>query len=84
MRNTFTEETVIDIITLATMSAGYNFPPQEVSWLKRDVLLFAHSIGVAADELHLLYVSNPLALHTIMLTIFRNIIPDSWCFQHIL
>ena len=36
--------------------AGFEYPPQEVSWLKRDVLLFANSIGVTADELHFLYV----------------------------
>lgn len=36
--------------------AGYEFPAQEVSWLKRDALLFANSIGVTADELHFLYV----------------------------
>ena len=35
---------------------GFEYPPQEVSWLKRDVLLFANSIGVNANELHLLYV----------------------------
>ncbi|KAK6586148.1 hypothetical protein PZA11_001205 [Diplocarpon coronariae] len=36
--------------------AGFEYPRQEVSWLKRDVLLFANSIGcTAADELHFLY-----------------------------
>lgn len=35
---------------------GFEYPPQQVSWLKRDVLLFANSIGATADELHLLYV----------------------------
>lgn len=39
---------------------GHEFPAQEVSWLKRDVLLFANSIGITADELHFLYVF-PLA-----------------------
>ncbi|KAF4216956.1 hypothetical protein CNMCM8980_008005 [Aspergillus fumigatiaffinis] len=39
--------------------AGYEFPPQEVSWLKRDVLLFANSIGATADELHFLYELHP-------------------------
>lgn len=38
--------------------AGYEFPAQDVSWLKRDVLLFANSIGVKADELHFLYVNS--------------------------
>jgi hypothetical protein len=41
---------------MAGPGAGYEFPPQEVSWLKRDVLLFAGSIGCTADELHFLYV----------------------------
>ena len=36
--------------------AGFEYPVQEVSWLKRDVLLFANSIGCTADELHFLYV----------------------------
>jgi len=37
---------------------GFEFPPQEVTWLKRDVLLFANSIGCTADELHFLYVRS--------------------------
>lgn len=37
---------------------GYEYPPQPVSWLKRDALLFANSIGATADELHFLYVSG--------------------------
>jgi len=36
--------------------AGFEYPEVEVSWLKRDVLLFANSIGCKADELHFLYV----------------------------
>lgn len=36
---------------------GYEFPPTPVSWLKRDALLFANSIGATSDELHFLYVS---------------------------
>ncbi|KAE8352544.1 HotDog domain-containing protein [Aspergillus coremiiformis] len=39
--------------------AGFEYPPQEVSWLKRDALLFANSIGVKADELHFLYELHP-------------------------
>lgn len=35
---------------------GFEYPRQKVSWLQRDVLLFANSIGAKADELHLLYV----------------------------
>ena len=41
--------------------AGFEYPPTEVSWLKRDVLLFANSIGCTADELHFLYVCAVLA-----------------------
>ncbi|KAJ9191622.1 hypothetical protein DTO164E3_7783 [Paecilomyces variotii] len=39
--------------------AGHEFPAQEVSWLKRDVLLFANSIGCTVDELHFLYELHP-------------------------
>ncbi|KAA6415864.1 MAG: peroxisomal dehydratase [Lasallia pustulata] len=39
--------------------AGFEYPPQTVSWLKRDVLLFAHSIGCTVDELHFLYELHP-------------------------
>jgi hypothetical protein len=35
---------------------GFEYPRKEVSWLKRDVLLFANSIGCTVDELHFLYV----------------------------
>ncbi|RYP76152.1 hypothetical protein DL771_001976 [Monosporascus sp. 5C6A] len=35
---------------------GFEYPRKEVSWLKRDALLFANSIGCTADELHFLYV----------------------------
>jgi len=38
---------------------GFEYPRVEVSWLKRDVLLFANSIGATADELHLLYELHP-------------------------
>ncbi|CAF9909652.1 MAG: hypothetical protein HETSPECPRED_009487 [Heterodermia speciosa] len=38
---------------------GFEYPVQEASWLKRDVLLFAHSIGCTADELHFLYELHP-------------------------
>lgn len=42
---------------------GFEFPPVEVSWLKRDVLLFANSIGATyPDELHFLYVSPCLSM----------------------
>lgn len=39
--------------------AGHESAPVEVSWLKRDVLLFAASIGATADELHFLYELHP-------------------------
>jgi hypothetical protein len=42
---------------MSAPGAGHEFPRQEVSWQKRDVLLFANSIGIKADELHFLYVS---------------------------
>ena len=44
--------------------AGHEFPTEEVSWLKRDVLLFANSIGCTADELHFLYVCRNLLPQT--------------------
>ncbi|CDM35094.1 hypothetical protein DTO013E5_3024 [Penicillium roqueforti] len=44
---------------MSAPGAGHEFPAQEVSWQKRDVLLFANSIGVKADELHFLYELHP-------------------------
>jgi peroxisomal enoyl-CoA hydratase 2 len=41
---------------MAGPGAGFEYPPQEIAWLKRDVLLFANSIGATANELHFLYV----------------------------
>ncbi|KAF2145003.1 uncharacterized protein K452DRAFT_265546, partial [Aplosporella prunicola CBS 121167] len=38
---------------------GFEFPPFEVSWLKRDLLLFANSIGCTVDELHYLFELHP-------------------------
>lgn len=38
---------------------GFEYPRTEVSWLKRDVLLFAYSIGCTVDELHFLYELHP-------------------------
>ena len=38
---------------------GFEYPPVEVAWLKRDVLLFANTIGATADELHFLYELHP-------------------------
>jgi len=38
---------------------GFEYPSFEVKWLKRDLLLFANSIGATyPDELHFLYVSS--------------------------
>jgi len=39
--------------------AGFDYPPYEVTWLKRDALLFANSIGCTADELHFLFELHP-------------------------
>ncbi|PBP24541.1 putative peroxisomal dehydratase protein [Diplocarpon rosae] len=56
--------------------AGFEYPRQDVSWLKRDVLLFANSIGcTAADELHFLYSAEQY---------LRNCTPASPCSLHIL
>ncbi|KAI9810777.1 MAG: hypothetical protein M1832_001212, partial [Thelocarpon impressellum] len=44
---------------MASPGVGFEYPAQPVSWLKRDVLLFANSIGVKADELHFLYELHP-------------------------
>lgn len=38
---------------------GFEYPPVPVSWTKRDVLLFANSIGCTVDELHFLYELHP-------------------------
>jgi len=38
---------------------GHEYPPVEVSWLQRDVLLFAVSIGATVDELNFIYELHP-------------------------
>ncbi|KAF2000077.1 Thioesterase/thiol ester dehydrase-isomerase [Amniculicola lignicola CBS 123094] len=38
---------------------GFEFPSIPISWMKRDLLLFAASIGCTADELHFLYEFEP-------------------------
>ncbi|KAM5355763.1 hypothetical protein ACJ41O_002409 [Fusarium nematophilum] len=38
---------------------GFEYPPQEVSWLRRDVLLFANTVGCTDQELHFLYELDP-------------------------
>lgn len=43
---------------MSNPGVGFQYPAVPVTWLKRDVLLFANSIGATADELHLLYVSR--------------------------
>lgn len=43
---------------MSNPGAGFEYPPQEVSWNQRDVLLFANSIGCTTDELHFLYVRS--------------------------
>ncbi|KAE8372066.1 trimethyllysine dioxygenase TmlH [Aspergillus bertholletiae] len=44
---------------MSAPGVGFEYPPQEVSWLKRDALLFANSIGAKSDELHFLYELHP-------------------------
>ncbi len=69
---------------------GFEFPNYEVSWLKRDLLLFATSIGATyPEELHFLYVSrsgrficNP-GRSEYTDCIFRNCILSSPLFLHI-
>ncbi|KAK8257915.1 HotDog domain-containing protein [Phyllosticta capitalensis] len=38
---------------------GFEYPAIEVAWGKRDLLLFANSIGCTVDELHFLYELHP-------------------------
>ncbi|KAF6839883.1 peroxisomal dehydratase [Colletotrichum musicola] len=38
---------------------GFEYPRQEVSWVKRDVLLFANTVGCTDEELHFLYELHP-------------------------
>ncbi|OQE25253.1 hypothetical protein PENSTE_c006G02147 [Penicillium steckii] len=44
---------------MSAPGAGHEFPAKAVSWQKRDVLLFANSIGCKADELQFLYELHP-------------------------
>jgi hypothetical protein len=74
-------------IPMSAPGAGHEFPAQEVSWQKRDVLLFANSIGVKADELHFLYVCHELYIYLSKyhnLTISRNFTRTSQSSQPIL
>lgn len=40
--------------------AGFEFKPKDVTWNKRDSLLFASSIGADIDELQFVFVSTKL------------------------
>jgi peroxisomal enoyl-CoA hydratase 2 len=54
--------TLNSLTHIATMSGpgvGFEYPRSAVAWLKRDVLLFAASIGCTVDELHFLYELHP-------------------------
>ncbi|KAF2794518.1 Thioesterase/thiol ester dehydrase-isomerase [Melanomma pulvis-pyrius CBS 109.77] len=42
-----------------TKAAGHKLPTVKVSYLRRDVLLFAAAIGVKKEELHFLYELHP-------------------------
>lgn len=46
---------------------GFEYPAIEVAWGKRDLLLFANSIGCTVDELHFLYVSSPHVIATFVI-----------------
>jgi peroxisomal enoyl-CoA hydratase 2 len=50
---------ILSKMTSKEPGAGHQFPAYPVSWLKRDVLLFANSVGCTADELHFLYEFHP-------------------------
>lgn len=71
-----------------SISTAYEFPPQKVSWLKRDLLVFANTIGCVTDELHFLFVSS-ICLATSWLSqhmntaniCHRNFIPSLQPFQ---
>lgn len=40
-------------------STGFEYPPIPISWLKRDILLFANSIGCTSDEPQFLFEEHP-------------------------
>lgn len=53
------------------VGAGHKFDPYPVAWLKRDVLLFANSIGCTVDELQFIYVwiaFDMSSLHRVLTT----------------
>lgn len=45
---------------MAAQDTSFSLPSNDVAWLKRDLLLFANSIGVKSDELHFIYVFHRL------------------------
>ncbi len=53
---------------------GFEYPPVEVSWTKREALLFASSIGATGQELHFLYVCPSLypSLSSIVLSLMEG------------
>ena len=50
---------------MAVPGENVRLPSTEVSWLKRDLLLFAVSIGVGTDELNLAFVSFDQEMHVL-------------------
>ncbi|KIX97759.1 uncharacterized protein Z520_06537 [Fonsecaea multimorphosa CBS 102226] len=44
---------------MSALTIPYELPSKDVGWLKRDVLLFALSIGCTVGELHFLYEFHP-------------------------
>ena len=66
---------------------GFEFPSYEVSWMKRDLLLFATSIGATyPDELQFLYVSGatcPMAQRILEANCYPGIAPQVRCFPYI-
>jgi hypothetical protein len=51
----------ISSVNMSGPGVGFEYPRTEVSWLKRDVLLFAVSIGATAkEELHFIYVREDI------------------------
>lgn len=63
--------------------AGFEYPRAEVSWLKRDVLLFANSIGCTVDELHFLYARISFKLFMIVLLTFVGTASRLRCLPYI-
>lgn len=47
---------------------NYQLPTQEVSWLQRDQLVFAISIGVSVEELNFVFVWPKFRQYIVTLT----------------